>query len=515
MALSLIFTAMTLYSYAQPPLCDTCNFDYNIKWNPKFTDSVSATNLPQSENEFGPCGSDTLNKKSITYIHGLGGSVASWDKQVTWTEENYQAATIVANYNGANWESSFHQVAFKLNGDINTGLSSGINQSYPNRCSANDFAIVHSQGGIAARYLDRQWDVNTNGTYGNRKFYGIASFGTPHAGADVALTIDEHYSFIQKVITSVFLENTYNYRGWFVGIDKLLDSTDAFIKDKLAPIMIADVHTNTLDEMAPGSATMDSLNSHQSKVHKVAFYGIEDAPEAWRVMDNMTTKAAEDYPIFTATSDQNFVDKIESVRNDHVASFLENKAKRKRIKKSLGWSDIGYVVSSGGVDLAILRLLTENNYRNEAIAFLNNANTEWRYLIGSHHRDSFVLDTVEKYIVSWSEKYAYGGWIPMNRAFTTYSQASLYSNSIQSNFNRTVTSPVIDSTSTEIKILTIFPSDGVVLAKSQLAYPGVGNRTDLMEHDNHFQERNSPETERVLLKLFKGDYDTFFTTTEK
>jgi hypothetical protein len=46
-----------------------------------------------------------------------------------------------------------------------------------------------------------------------------------------------------------------------------------------------------------------------------------------------------------------------------------------------------------------------------------------------------------------------------------------------------------------------FPSDGVVLVKSQLAFPGVGNRIDKMEGDNHFQMRNFEETRRVMENL--------------
>jgi hypothetical protein len=55
-------------------------------------------------------------------------------------------------------------------------------------------------------------------------------------------------------------------------------------------------------------------------------------------------------------------------------------------------------------------------------------------------------------------------------------------------------------------------NDGVVLVKSQKAFPGVKESdTDIMRHNNHFQVRNSSETERVLEHLYNGDkYDDFF-----
>ena len=76
----------------------------------------------------------------------------------------------------------------------------------------------------------------------------------------------------------------------------------------------------------------------------------------------------------------------------------------------------------------------------------------------------------------------------------------------------------ISSYSTTFKVQSFFPSDGVVLERSQRAYPGVGNRQDKMEGDNHFQERNSPEAERVMKRLFLGGvdgYDSYFTTPFK
>ena len=62
---------------------------------------------------------------------------------------------------------------------------------------------------------------------------------------------------------------------------------------------------------------------------------------------------------------------------------------------------------------------------------------------------------------------------------------------------------------------SFYPNDGVVLVKSQKAFPGVGGRIDKMEKNNHFQERNSPQTEEVLEKLYKGKYDGYFTTLRK
>jgi len=62
------------------------------------------------------------------------------------------------------------------------------------------------------------------------------------------------------------------------------------------------------------------------------------------------------------------------------------------------------------------------------------------------------------------------------------------------------------------KTRTFFPSDGVVLEKSQKAYPGVKiSDTYHMKHNNHMQVRNSSETEQCLRRLYDGGwYDGFF-----
>jgi len=58
-----------------------------------------------------------------------------------------------------------------------------------------------------------------------------------------------------------------------------------------------------------------------------------------------------------------------------------------------------------------------------------------------------------------------------------------------------------------------YPSDGVVLIKSQKAFPGVKEiNTWKMKGNNHFQERNSPQTEEALKKLYAGGYDDYFYT---
>src|SRR5690606_18099219 len=142
------------------------------------------------------------------------------------------------------------------------------------------------------------WRWNTpgagGGAFGNRKYYGLVTFGTPHAGADVALTKEEHYAYVADVISTIIMKPiddvTYDFTGTFAGtflaggIYNLRERLDTLIKNELAPLMLASLHRPTLDSMAPGTPMMNTLNNHWGSMHRVAFYGIEDAPECWRVM---------------------------------------------------------------------------------------------------------------------------------------------------------------------------------------------------------------------------------------
>jgi pimeloyl-ACP methyl ester carboxylesterase len=455
--------------------------------------------------EYMPCGTGVLIKNNISFIHGLGGSSNSWAKQAVWTEQNYQSAVTNVNYD-AKLQTSFHYICDELIQEQIEDGSEDVTGLYPNRCKLNDFAIAHSQGGIAARYLDWQWDDNQNGNFGTREFYGLVTFGTPHAGADIAITKTQHNAFIGQIASSIFLEKSYgkiydftsSFVGSFLGLSgaDVISKIDDAIVNTLAPLSTGSLHTPTLDEMKPNSPTMDSINNHHSRLRKVAFYGIEEEPECWRVISGITDTASEDYPIWQASRDYHFQGKMEKARAAHEGEIvdLQNYLKgvfplgNKRKEKE-----------------------SELKHRKDAVYFLNNANTQWRYLIGSYHKDSFKMVTEQRYKVTWDEKYgALGKWYSQERdgILNWWDAQSLYNN-IEVYKKKNMQ---ISSYSTTFKVQSFFPSDGVVLERSQRAYPGVGNRQDKLEGDNHFQERNSPEAERVMIKLYKGIYDSFFYT---
>jgi hypothetical protein len=119
---------------------------------------------------------------------------------------------------------------------------------------------------------------------------------------------------------------------------------------------------------------------------------------------------------------------------------------------------------------------------------------------------------VTHYELSWEEKYGWlGRWYSKSRVFDTYGEAKSHYNNLRVYSKKRM---VIVTKTKAVRVNEFYPSDGVVLAKSQKAFPGITERlTDLMVDNNHMQERNSTETKRVLESLYDGWYDDFFKIT--
>lgn len=514
---------------AQPFIrCDTCS--YSVRQIKPFDYPIAIQVFPYSDTiaYFPYCHEDSLWKKNVAFIHGLGGSNQSWHKPWYYTDTGFAQPSFRVTYNG--WEESFHSAAQQMKADYNIRIVSGADQSYPTRCKNEDYVIAHSQGGIVARYLDYQWWLCENnpsgcsGTFGTRDYYGIVTFATPNMGAHIGLSQNEHKEMIQSIVRAVVInpvtEATYNLTNkWFItpsAASKLYylnDALDSAIKNLVAPAVLGSLHTPTLNEMLPGSAIMTQLSNYASKVHRVAFYGVEDAPEIWRVLDMVINEEPCDAPLFEANYDETFMHTMETVRDENEVKILINKEEIRKLKFKRFVADrfgpLGGVLYHIIASNNIKKLEAENYHRQKTLDFLNNANTQWRYIIGSYHRDSFDYQTTQKYKVSYKI-----GTFNLNQTFDNQNSATDFCNLLA-----TYPSVTQVTQSVEVKIYmtrSFFPSDGVVLVKSQKAFPGVlESNTDKMKHNNHFQVRNSSETERVLNNLYKRNvYDQFFRLTK-
>lgn len=478
--------------------------------------------------------------KSVMFLHGLAGSKASWHKPWQYTLNNFFGSSFNLEYTKS--ENSFDEAALATSADIQKYLIP-LRLNEPDRCTNEDYIITHSQGGIVARYLDYHWRMseldpfyyNTVGkSFFKRGFNGIVTFATPNDGAHIGLTKDQHKEIIQSVISTVVLsdmeELSYDLIETFKWAPKLQNSIismksnlDTFIKNQMSPLILSELHPQTLTEMLPNSPLINTLKNYNSRVHRVAFYGIEEAPEIWRVLDMVLNEEPSEADLWMANEDETLMNNMEIIRANHIAEIKDQERLKKSNLSKMRSNNIKKYVSfallSGPISLAF-HLRAKNfeakaktndkiiKNRTVSVDFLNNANTQWRYLIGSYHIDSFDFKVTKEYKIFIDNKQV------IKTEDSTFAH-KLYDLLLQDpdfNFRS-----ILTITHTPSRVRSFFPSDGVVLAKSQVAFPGVKESdTDIMRKNNHFQVRNSSETERVLKNLYEGEeYDNFFKLNKK
>ncbi len=478
--------------------------------------------------------------KSVMFLHGLAGSKASWHKPWQYTLNNYWGSSFNLEYTKS--ENSFDEAALATSADIQKYLIP-LKLNEPNRCSNEDYIITHSQGGIVARHLDCHWRMseldpfyyNTIGkSFFRRGFNGIVTFATPNDGAHIGLTMDQHKNIIQSVISTVVLndieELSYDFIETFKLFPKLQNSIismksnlDTFIKNQMSPLILSELHPQTLTEMLPNSPLINTLKNYNSRVHRVAFYGIEEAPEIWRVLDMVLNEEPSEADLWMANEDETLMKNMEIIRANHEAEIKEQERLKKINLSKMRSNNIKTYVSAALLvtpAVMVFNLRAKNfkakaktnekiiKNRSVSVDFLNNANTQWRYLIGSYHVDSFDFKVIKEYQLTIGNVV----YMKTQDSALALEYYQIFMQEPEYNYKTVLTVTFIPS-----RERSFFPSDGVVLAKSQVAFPGVKESdTDIMRKNNHFQVRNSSETKRVLENLFEGrEYDDFFKLNKK
>ncbi len=158
----------------------------NLLFLQKPVDSVVSPvpgNLPMDHpfQTYDTCSNSGNRLRAVAYIHGLGGSRAAWDKQITFTIDEYSTASFGVDYSSNAFTESPTAMGQKVNTELDIGFNQ-VNAYYyrqngTERCLNDDYVIAHSQGGIAARYLDWRWNTDSSGAFGARKYYGLVTFG--------------------------------------------------------------------------------------------------------------------------------------------------------------------------------------------------------------------------------------------------------------------------------------------------------------------------------------------------
>jgi len=456
----------------------------------------------------------------VFWIHGLGGTEQSWAPPANASVNinngviDYDARQIISSlpdYTGAqnvNLDAAARKVQERLN-STTTSIENNPDTP-PTYQRTNNFIITHSQGGLVSRWLDMIYE---NENPADKTFGGIATFGTSHGGAAILENEDLVFQLgadlckamvepkvVELVESNFFLDIFANASD----VSSFIGGGCDFFGNNGLPLLLAGQNQNITNDYHPDAPALTTLRVNDSLdngvINKVAFFGVEEEPIIWRLLNGLSNKPEEE-PVFTAIVDTNLV------------SFA-NREREKADLKAMEWKDVADAKKEGansvcGFPIAlfpplIVTCLTRKNQYTDALniwrsflearSFWDTANDKYKVAIGALEFNPVEVTTCK------CEEEITGGLGTISYSFDGACPVSL--------------SNCVTRTSIDMGIPTEYPSDGVVLMKSAIDYPNarVGEE---MTGSNHQQMRNDENTRVRLNELWNGEHGRFFETPIK
>lgn len=465
-----------------------------IGQNTPLKGDLNLPNNPKHLREQPPSSSDRI----IYWIHGLGGNNDSWARAAQATQ--YQPpGQQIPGYPARRVTSlplSYSQ--FSLSGAASTLHNMLIMQGDP-VCTAHgitdktiNFIIAHSQGGIVSRATDKMYD--DMGTQSERRFGGIVTFGTPHAGAMILNNKDQFGLFADEACSALIagpLEDTIQNNpviDFFVSnesFQSIKDGLCQILGEQIAPIMFKDQFREITDDYKVGAAPLAELNGHNADIPRVAFFGDEEEPVFYRTIYSLKVKTPNSFPTFSADPDDELVERYNNLLNKYRSKYEQYQSMVVMLESlGLPCSPFDWLTRfefCSQWDATYWKLLRRRNEWRKGVSWLQNSNNKYKTIIGA-------LET------NWITTYTCncnGSTFPTNQPTCppgcTLSGSSSYLNMVN------------------------HPNDGVVLANSASAYPGAISRA--MPKSNHQQMRNDSNTKARLFELLEGYYGDYFRTS--
>lgn len=489
---------------------------------------------------FGPTGQE---KRIIHWVHGLAGNTDSWAEVAGVTEIG---GAVVTPPSGDPYDYPARKVQSELHTYNDVGIEAGITtlRSSINQIDADpghtydrDFIIAHSQGGIVSRGLDAY--LTTDPLAGQRKFQGIATFSTPHAGAQILNSRNEGLmdELISDLCTNVLSAKVAGVLEKQKFLDLFIDlsATNVKIEDfcntsgvDFAGLLLSSLRSeNTLSaDYLVGADYLENLNAvGNPDVYKAAFASIEYADSddntaqpkqlLWRMLSSFDDTSELD--AFTADTDNERVDTMNNLLAEWEAKYfqLSNAILSSGVHNCSFGEWLIPILIPGCIEYEIVVKPWEQqaNTYHSAIEWLNGVDDQWATIIGARE-NVYIPGNNECVCTQWT----YSGQ-PLST--TSYfldnpEDCNSYGSGTYDESAPFYTSCMVPS----VYEVQWKESDGAVLRESQEAFPGVMS-TMRLEKMNHFQVRNSSETARGLNKLFDGtilaDEETqkFFKTDKK
>lgn len=455
------------------------------------------------------------NDRVVFWLHGLGGDNAAFTKVVEATTftgaSGYSARRIASVQLGyENQSFSLNSAASFLENSIrnNDGVSSSYGLSYN-----NNFIIAHSQGGLVARSIDKLY---SDFPWLGRRINGLVTFGTPHQGAKILNNIGNFNSFISSgcsdLSAGVLEEAIPN--GFLIdliipnNIVSTVTQPICALAGEAAPLAFNDFTQPITEDYKVGASNLATLNSFQSNVPKVAFYGVEDqSTMLWRILFNVKDRLPNSFPAFGADDDNKLVNAANSnlLKYQTKVAFWQNQWSSLASSYCNGWQRFfapAYCIfNDGNVNSNRNKAIKNRDAWQKGATWWATANDKFASTIGAvdfqeiqttgYECNCESVDYYGNTVYQWTE-YSdspncpnYGAW----------SGCSFTGNT--------------DVQTTFIPITK--ESDGIVLRESAENFPGAAS-VGRMEGSNHQQMRNDSNTKQKLLELWGGSHGNFFIT---
>lgn len=473
---------------------------------------------------------DSVGRRVVFWIHGLAGDLESWQRVQLVTENQsnglipgYPVRDVIGHtVDYSHWEETnpILEVGALLNTDMEIWrVSRPITDTLPVQ---SNFAIAHSQGGIVARCV-RYQNVYDSILYPTQ-FSHIATFGTPHKGAYIINTTAKNQAMVIPWLLegcralAPTLINTFIGTAWYSdlipasAIGSIARGSCGALNKTVLPLFVNSIRKPIAEDYAAGASKLeDTLQpftlGDTLRTKGVNFYGVEQEPVLWRVLNSMTY--VEDttlgLPIilnnpFGLNDDQRMPDFINAKINDYKAKQAQQKSKALEAAKLVNFSVLLFPISVG-VPLGMRRnhLQKALQYQN-AWQWLSHANLNWKRYIGAR-TSTLVNNGYFCECITWGQSGQSYSFTVVQNPSDCYSSA---------------TSSYCQVFERKIQLIQEVENDGVVTVESQKGMPGVPSwRKAKMRNTNHMQERNCYETRDRLNELFDGQYGDEFKLDKK
>lgn len=443
---------------------------------------------------------DTTIPKVIFWIHGLAGDNRSWARVSNATVD--QGAYPVLGYPERNAFCSTESYSEFEDDPLFDVARQYIDKveawRVPNGYDIYDpyknIAIAHSQGGLVARAMRRNYHSNDQIIKRDVQFNALATFGTPHGGAQIINSADLPNEEIQawllegcEALGAAEVQAFVGSSWWLdliVSPQTIVDIVGTAcngLESLVLPIFVQSILKPVTEDYKMGAATLDSLEvlSLNDTMPVVAFYGIEEEPVLWRAVHSMSQTEDPRGLGYTLLQDPFSIND-----DDGLPNFVNSKAIDYADKEA--WHNTFLARFWGQITGSKRKY---EIYR-DAKEWLQYSNYWWKRFIGARY-DSVVQNGY----LCYCDRALIPTWVsdPSLCVSNSFIPCEIYPH-----FENTVYEQA---------------SDGVVTARSQVAYEGALRIR--MPLTNHMQQRNSIETRKQLNKLWNGELGAEFRLFKK